>query len=197
MLDKLAAWKPQAIAIEALSGAQCDELRRYPYRYADTVESYCPDMAAARAATGLDIPAATAAFEKLLAAWPAAPTPAQRRHLTAMFLAGGEEASALVQWFRLPATEGLLVIVLRSGGGRVSHALLREHAPVVSHLHVYALVIHALTAPTHDGLHAHKGAHDMQTWAVCFMRRKVQPLAALLCPLMLSAAVARLVMRQL
>jgi len=105
LLDKLAAWQPQAIAIEALSGAQCDELRRYPYRYADTVPSYCPDTSAARAATGLDVPAANAAFETMLAAWPTAPSPAERRRLSATFLAAGEEASALVQWLRLPAAE--------------------------------------------------------------------------------------------
>lgn len=105
LLDRLAAWKPQAIAIEDLSGTQCDELRRYPYRYADTVPSYCPDTAAARAATGLDVPAANAAFQKMLAEWPAAPTPAQRRRLSATFLAGGEQASALVQWLRLSPAE--------------------------------------------------------------------------------------------
>jgi hypothetical protein len=105
LLDKLAAWQPQAIAIEALSGAQCDELRRYPHRYADTVPSYCPDTTAARTATGLDVPAATAAFDKMLANWPTAPAPAQRRRLSATFLAAGEEASALVQWLRLPAAE--------------------------------------------------------------------------------------------
>lgn len=105
LLDKLAAWKPQAIAIEALSGAQCDELRRYPHRYADTVPSYCSDTTPARTATGLDVPAANAAFEKMLGEWPAAPLPAQRRRLSATFLAAGEPASALVQWLRLPVTQ--------------------------------------------------------------------------------------------
>ncbi|MEH3040180.1 MAG: DUF5694 domain-containing protein [Sphingomonas paucimobilis] len=105
LLDKLAAWKPQSIAIEDLSGAQCDELRRYPDRYADTVPSYCPDPAAARAATGMDVPTATAAFRKMLADWPATPSPAERRRLSATFLAAGEQASALVQWLRLPPAE--------------------------------------------------------------------------------------------
>ncbi|WP_288412794.1 DUF5694 domain-containing protein [uncultured Sphingomonas sp.] len=105
LLDRLAAWKPQAIAIESLSGAQCDELRRYPYRYADTIDSYCADTAAARAATGLDVPTANAAFAKILADWPATPSAAQRRRLAATFLAGGEQASALVQWLRLPPAE--------------------------------------------------------------------------------------------
>jgi hypothetical protein len=103
--ERLAAWKPQAIAIEAVSGPQCDVMRRYPVRYKDSIDSYCRDTAPARLATGLDVAAATEAAEALLAAWPAAPTPAQRRRLAGLFLAGGEEASALVQWLRLPEAE--------------------------------------------------------------------------------------------
>lgn len=103
--DRLAAWKPDAIAIESLSGVQCDHLRRYPARYADTLPTYCWDPARARAATGLDVPAATVRARELLANWPANPSPAQRRQLAAVFLAGGEPASALVQWLRLPAAE--------------------------------------------------------------------------------------------
>lgn len=103
--DRLALWRPQAIAIEALSGVQCDFLRRYPQRYTDTIASYCWDPAPARAATGLDVPTATAQAEQLLAAWPATPSPAQRRHLAALFMAGGEQASAIVQWLRLDPAE--------------------------------------------------------------------------------------------
>ncbi|MGF6272301.1 hypothetical protein ABIB38_000643 [Massilia sp. UYP11] len=103
--ERLAAWKPQAIAVEERSGPQCDFLRRHAARYAETVETYCPDTAAAKAATGLDVPEATAQAEKLLAGWPATPSPAQRRRLAALFLAGGEPASAAVQWFHLPAGE--------------------------------------------------------------------------------------------
>jgi hypothetical protein len=103
--ERLAAWKPQAIAIEAVSGPQCDLMRRYPARYKDSIGAYCRDTAPARLATGLDVAAATEAAEALLAAWPAAPTPAQRRRLAALFFAGGEEASALVQWLRLPEAE--------------------------------------------------------------------------------------------
>lgn len=104
--ERLLAWKPRIIAIENLSGTQCAFVRQYPQRYQDTIASYCGwDPAPARAATGLDVPAATAEIDRLLAAWPAAPTPAQRRHLAAVFLAGGEPVSALVQWLRLPEAE--------------------------------------------------------------------------------------------
>jgi len=103
--DRLAAWRPAAIAIEALSGMQCDHARRYPGRYKEMIATYCWDPAPALAATGLDVPAATAAAEQLLAAWPAHPSAAQRRRLAALFLAGGERASATVQWLRLAPPE--------------------------------------------------------------------------------------------
>lgn len=103
--DRLAAWRPDGIAIEDLSGPQCEFMRRYPERYKDSIPSYCPDTAPAQAATGLDVAAATAQAEALLAAWPANPSASQRRRLAALFLAGGERASAVVQWLRLPQAE--------------------------------------------------------------------------------------------
>jgi hypothetical protein len=105
VLDKLAGWHPQTIAIEALSGVQCEFMRHYPDRYKESVEPYCWDPAPAAKATGLDVPSATAAWGRLLVTWPAAPSAADRRRLAALFLAGGESASALVQWLRLPANE--------------------------------------------------------------------------------------------
>lgn len=105
VLDRLAAWQPQMISVEALSGAQCDYLRRYSFRYADAASTYCWDPKPAREATGLEVPAATAEMERLLAAWPVRPAPAQRRHLAAVMLAAGERASALVQWLRLDSSE--------------------------------------------------------------------------------------------
>jgi hypothetical protein len=105
LLERLQAWKPDAIAVEAISGMQCDYMRRFPTRYVDSIDSYCPDLAPAQAATGLDVPAANAEAERLLANWPAEPTAAQRRHLAAVFLAAGERNSALVQWLRLPTAQ--------------------------------------------------------------------------------------------
>lgn len=105
LLDRLAGWHPQIIAIESMSGPHCAFMRQYPGRYKDAVDSYCWDPAPARAATGLDVPAATAEAEAMLAHWPVTPTPAQRRKLASRLLAGGEPASALVQWLRLPEAE--------------------------------------------------------------------------------------------
>lgn len=105
LVDRLAAWKPTGIATEDLSGLQCDALRRYPARYAATVKSYCYDPSKAGAAIELDVPAANAEAERLLAAWPVEPSAAQRRRLAAVFIAAGERNSALVQWLRLPEAE--------------------------------------------------------------------------------------------
>lgn len=105
LLDRLAAWRPTAIATEEISGLHCDALRRYPARYSDTVKDYCPDPTLAARATGLDVPAANAEAERLLLAWPSAPKAADRRHLAAIFLSAGERNSALVQWLRLLPAE--------------------------------------------------------------------------------------------
>jgi hypothetical protein len=105
LLSRLAAWKPEVIAVEAVSGLQCDFMRRNPARYAESVASYCVDTGPAQAATGLDVPAANAEAERVLASWPASPGAADRRRLAALWLAAGERNSAVVQWLRLPGTE--------------------------------------------------------------------------------------------
>lgn len=105
LIDRLAAFKPEIIAIEALSGADCDMLSRYVAIYPGTANDYCGSADVARQATGLDVPAATAEVKKMLDAWPSAPTAVDRRHLAALFSAANDRASALVQWLRLPETE--------------------------------------------------------------------------------------------
>jgi hypothetical protein len=106
VLDKLAVFKPGIITIEALSGETCDLMARHPTVYdPQDVATYCKNTDAARTATGLDVPAAIAEMRKTLKTWPANPAPAQRRHLAAVFLAAGEDASALVQWLQLPLAE--------------------------------------------------------------------------------------------
>lgn len=102
LLDKLAGFKPQIVTIEAISGEQCDLAARHPSVYG---QDYCADTAAAKAATGLDVPAAIAQANAVLADWPAQPTRAQRRRLAALFLAANDRASAYVQWLQLPQAE--------------------------------------------------------------------------------------------
>ena len=106
VIDRLRAFRPDVVTIEAIPGEQCDLARRHPAVYGETgLDDYCSDPAAAAAATGLDVPAAIAEVRRMLAAWPASPAPAQRRRLAAAMLAANDDASALVQWLQLPAAE--------------------------------------------------------------------------------------------
>ncbi len=102
VLDRLAAFKPDIITIEALSGEECDTAARNPTVYGP---DYCASTEAAKQATGLDIPAAIAEVNKALKTWPAQPTAAQRRRLASLFLAANDRSSAYVQWLQLPAAE--------------------------------------------------------------------------------------------
>ena len=120
LLQKLAAYAPDVITIEALSGETCDLMRRHPAVYLPgDVDHYCADTTLAKTATGLDVPAAIAEVRQLLETWPTAPAPAQRRHLASRFLAAGDPASALVQWWQLPEGE-------RRAGDGLDDALVRD-----------------------------------------------------------------------
>lgn len=105
ILEKLAAWHPDAIATEDSSGLLCDALRHQGAEQASSLARYCPDPAPAGKALGISVVAANEETERLLAAWPSGPSPAQRRRLALVFLAAGEPNSALVQWLRLSTSD--------------------------------------------------------------------------------------------
>ena len=106
LVSRLVTWRPTAVATEDSSGLLCDTMRRQPARYdAPSLKSYCFDPTEAGQATGLDVPAANAEAERMLADWPKNPAPNLRRRLAVVFLAAGEPASAVVQWLRLSAEE--------------------------------------------------------------------------------------------
>ena len=105
LLQRLEAFAPQVITVESLSGEQCDLVVRYRGVYSEGWERFCPDTGPARAATGLDVPAASVRMHELLRQWPESPTPRQRRELASVFLAAGEPDSALVQWLQLDEAE--------------------------------------------------------------------------------------------
>jgi hypothetical protein len=124
LLDKLAAFKPDIITHEGISGEQCDVLERYKDRYPSMFDTYCWGTEDVRKSTGLTVPDAMAASEKMLAAWPKAPTAADRRKLASLFLAANNRPSAQVQWLQLPPEERklgdgidevLLKIITRAG----------------------------------------------------------------------------------
>lgn len=106
LIERLAAFRPDVITIEAISGEGCDLMARHPAAYGpEALARFCSDTSAARAATGLDVPAAIARVEELLDHWPIRPGAAQRRALAAAQLAAGDEESALVQWLQLEAED--------------------------------------------------------------------------------------------
>ncbi|NIJ91835.1 hypothetical protein FHT12_000493 [Xanthomonas campestris] len=112
LMDRLAAYAPTIITTEDLSGETCDLMRRHPAVYLpEDTTTYCPATSEAARATGLDVPTALGQVRVALRSLPSAPTPAQRRHLAALFLASGEPPSALVQWLQLAPAEQ------RSGDG--------------------------------------------------------------------------------
>lgn len=128
LLERLEAFAPDVITVEQLPGMQCDLVMRYPGVHdVESWKRFCFDTAPARAATGLDVPAATGRMLGMLRQWPQAPSPAQRRELASVFLAAGDPSSALVQWLRLDESErrpgdGLdpaLVDLLQARAGRV------------------------------------------------------------------------------
>ena len=105
LLDRLAAYSPDVITIEAVPGETCEIIRAYPSEYPGVADNYCYDMSEQRAESGLTAAAGAARVRTLLNDWPAEPSASQRRELVAAFLAAAEPWSALVQWWRLDEGE--------------------------------------------------------------------------------------------
>jgi Family of unknown function (DUF5694) len=109
LLERLAAFKPDLIAIENLSGESIHALKAYEAIYPESASSYggrlMKGAAMAEAVLKLALPEAEAESRRVLNEWPDQPTAAQRRHLAALFTAAGDTHSALVQWWRLPEAE--------------------------------------------------------------------------------------------
>lgn len=106
VLDRLVAFKPDIIAIEAIPGADCYLMTQQLDIYDPaSLARFCTLPGKARAATGLTVLQAVAAVRKALQNWPQQPTPAQRRHLASLLMAANADTSAVVQWLQLPASE--------------------------------------------------------------------------------------------
>jgi len=109
LLERLAAFRPDAIAIEALPGRTIDQLWTWRESYPGSAQMYGGRAMAlsgmSRALLGMDMAQADAEVRRTLADWPASPTPAQRRRLAALFVASGDISSAIVQWWRLDESE--------------------------------------------------------------------------------------------
>lgn len=105
LLDRLARFKPDVIAIEGISGEQCELLKQFKWQHADAWDTYCWDTADWEKSTGLTVAQASKEIEATLASWPTKPTATQRRHLAMLFIAANDRPSAQVQWRQLAAEE--------------------------------------------------------------------------------------------
>lgn len=65
VLDRLAAWKPDIIAVEQLSGSDCEYLDANRTLTGSAWDNYCWDTKAAFAATGLTVAQANLAIEHI------------------------------------------------------------------------------------------------------------------------------------
>lgn len=123
LLDRLAGFEPDAIAIEALTGVGIHSMWAYRESYPDVARTYGGRAmilaGISRTTLAMDMPQADAEVRRTLAAWPDAPTPAQRRRLAALFVAAGDPNSALVQWWRLAQAD-------RIADASISSLLARE-----------------------------------------------------------------------
>lgn len=143
LLVRLQAWKPDVITIEALSGPECDLLRRYARSWPDAADQYCARTEKLAAlggkATGLDRPQAEAAADEALGKLGANPAPDDRRRLAALFAAAGDIGSAAVQWLRLAPAE-------RRPGGPVDATLTSALDELVVRRNENYLIAAALAA---------------------------------------------------
>jgi hypothetical protein len=109
LLQRLATFRPDALALEALPGRTSEQMWSFRESYPQMAQQYGGrSMALAgitRGLLGKDLAQADAEIRRTLADWPASPSPAQRRRLTALFAAAGDPASALVQWWRLDPSQ--------------------------------------------------------------------------------------------
>lgn len=109
VIEKLAAFRPDIITHEGLSGEQCDLVKRYEKIYRSVFEYYCSAVSQAytegEKATGLNLAEARAEAEALVRTLPSSPSPSQRRKLASILMAAGDPNSALVQWLQLPTQE--------------------------------------------------------------------------------------------
>lgn len=123
LLDRLAGFKSDAIAIEALTGPGIETMWAYRETHPDVAATYGGKAMAlagmSRVTLAMDMPQAEANVRRTLAGWPQTPTSEQRRRLAALFVAAGDPNSALVQWWRLDPSE-------RKTDANISRLLARE-----------------------------------------------------------------------
>ena len=105
LIDRLATWGPDRIAVENQPGPLCHYMRSFPSRHAGAVEFYCYDPTRAGEIVGLSVPEAIAKLDQAISDGIEDPSPGERRRMVALSLAAGEKASAMLHWLALPEAE--------------------------------------------------------------------------------------------
>ncbi|MEM9170316.1 MAG: DUF5694 domain-containing protein [Pseudomonadota bacterium] len=98
VMDRLAAFAPDVIAIEAVGGRACDTIRRYAEFYDGVADQYCTDPGPAQKALGMDAPAALREALSTVETLGDAVDDKTRRRLAALFYAAGEPWTAALHW---------------------------------------------------------------------------------------------------
>jgi len=102
ILCRLRSYKPDVILTEALPGEQVMGLDAYAAYHGDAGKYAGPTLEMAKTAQAdMHLSAAQALVQADSTIQKGISTPAQRRHLAALFVAAGEPFSATVQWMRL------------------------------------------------------------------------------------------------
>src|SRR5690606_41566028 len=108
-------------------------MRLVPQRYAEMYDFRCPDSTGFQRALKTTQAEAERDAAAMLDAWPASPTPAQRRRLAMLLLAAGDRPSAQVQWLRLAEPERI------AGDALTKQALVvRDRAQPVLYASLYS-----------------------------------------------------------
>lgn len=110
LLDRLAAFRPDVIAIENQPGPTTAKIWAYRAILPEAAATFAGQAMVMSTVAGLsldmDMPQAEAGLRDAIARLPARePSPADRRRLAALFAAAGDPHSALVQWWHLPEAE--------------------------------------------------------------------------------------------
>jgi Family of unknown function (DUF5694) len=126
LMDRLASFKPDVIAIENQPGPTTSKVWAYRSVYPEVAASFAGRGLLMATVAGLsldmDMPQAEAELRRHIGKVGDNPTPTARRRSAALFAASGDPYSALVQWWRLPSSER----VPGDGVSRRLAALLEE-----------------------------------------------------------------------
>lgn len=109
LIDRLASFRPDVIALENLPGPSVSKLWAYRAIYPEAAASYAGRALTMSVAAGLsldmDMPQAEAELRRVIGTIGKNPAPAERRRLVALLAASGDPYSSLVQWWHLPPAE--------------------------------------------------------------------------------------------